>query len=220
VGKVQKLKSAIKPEDALALETGFSLAELIIVVAIVMIVAALSIPSLSRAIDNSRLKGATQTLAAVYQDSRLRATQNDTSYEVLISQTGTTPAQACIDLDGDGLCGATDSVTKFPNKIKLSNTGIPVPLDPQLNFPFVDTENSAMYTQQNVSAPGLAWNSRGLPCQRASSTSSCLATGWLQYVQLRRSGGGTIYGAVSVTPAGRVKTWIFIPSGNGNGQWL
>jgi type II secretory pathway pseudopilin PulG len=214
------LKSAIKPGEAFALETGFSLAELIIVVAIVMIVAALSIPSLSHAIDNSRLKGATQTLAAVYQDSRLRATQNNTSYEVLVSQVGANPAQACIDLDGDGVCGATDVATKFPNKIKLSNTGIPVPLDPQLHFPFVYTENSAMYTQQNVLAPGLAWNSEGMPCQRASASARCIATGWLQYVQLRHSGGSTIYGAVTVTPTGRVKTWIFIPSGNGNGQWL
>jgi Tfp pilus assembly protein FimT len=214
------LKSAIKSEEGFALQTGFSLAELIIVVAIIMVVAGLSIPSLSRAIDNSRLKGATQMLAAVYQDSRLRATQNDTSYEVLVSPSGTGPAQACIDLDGDGACGATDVVTQFPSKIKLSNTGVPVPLDPQLNFPLVKTESSQMYTQQNVRAPGLAWNSHGMPCQRSSSTASCLATGWVQYVQLRRSSGGTIYGAVSVTPTGRVKTWIFIPSGNGNGQWL
>jgi Tfp pilus assembly protein FimT len=204
------LKSAIKSEEGFALQTGFSLAELIIVVAIIMVVAGLSIPSLSRAIDNSRLKGATQMLAAVYQDSRLRATQNDTSYEVLVSPSGTSPARACIDLDGDGACGATDVVTQFPSKIKLSNTGIPVPLDPQLKFQFSNTET----------APGLAWNSQGMPCQRSSASARCLATGWIQYVQLRRSGGSTIYGAVSVTPTGRVKTWVFIPSGNGNGQWL
>jgi Tfp pilus assembly protein FimT len=204
------LKSAVKSGDGFALQTGFSLAELIIVVAIIMVVAGLSIPSLSRAIDNARLKGATQTLAAVYQDSRLRATQNDTSYVVLVSPPGTNPARACIDLDGDGICGATDAVTQFPSKIKLSNTGIPVPLDPQLKFQFSNTETS----------PGLAWNSEGMPCQRSSASVRCLAKGWIQYVQLRRSGGGTVYGAVSVTPTGRVKTWIFIPSGNGNGQWL
>jgi type II secretory pathway pseudopilin PulG len=215
------LKVAIKPEERSASQAGFSLAELIIVVAIIMVVAGLSIPSLSRAIDNARLKGATQTLAAVYQDSRLRATQNDTAYEVLVSAGGAgVPARACIDLDGDGLCGTTDAATTFPNKVKLSNSGIPVPLDPQLKFPLANTESPAMHTLQDVPVAGLAWNSRGIPCQRSSAAAPCMATGWIQYVQLKRTGGSTIYGAVTVTPTGRVKTWIFIPSGSGNGQWL
>ena len=215
------MKSAAKSRKGYALQTGFSLAELIVVLAIILIVAALAVPSFSRSIDSNRLKSATQTLAAAYQDSRLRATQNDTSYEVLVSPPGISPAQVCIDLDGDGTCSAGDPVTSFVGKVTISNVGVPVPLTAaQLHFPVASTENSVMYTQQNVLAPGLAWNARGLPCQRSSASSSCLDMGWVQHVQFQRANGEIFYGAVSVSPTGRIKTWIYISSGNGNGQWL
>ena len=209
------MKAIDKSEKGFASQTGFTLAETLIVTAIILIVAGLSIPSLSRAIDNSQLKGATQELAAVYQDARLRATQNDTSYEVLVSSPGVTPAQACIDLDGDGVCGAGDPVTTFSNKITLSNIGVPVHLDSQLQFPMVNTTESS-----SMPVHGLAWNSRGLPCQRSSANASCLATGWVQHLQFQRANGEIFYGAVSVSPTGRVQTWIYIPSGSGNGQWV
>lgn len=202
-----------KSREVLALQ-GFTLAELIVVVTIILVVGGLSIPNLTRAIDSSRLKGATQTLAAAYQDARIRATQKNTSYEVLVSPIGITPAQVCIDLDGDGTCGAGDPVTTFPTQVSVSNLGVPVPLGPgQLTYLTTDTEHPA---------PGnsLTWNALGLPCQRSSATAPCTATGWVQYLQLQRSNGDVMYAAVTVTPTGRVKTWIFIPSSNGNGQWL
>jgi len=191
-------------------QSGFTLAELIIVVTIILAVGALSIPNLTRAIDTSRIKGAAQSLAAVYQDARIRATQKDTSYQVLISP-GTSPAQICIDLDGDGTCSAGDPVTPFAGQIKVSNLGVPVPLGPaQLNYQTTNTEHSN----------GLTWNAMGLPCQRTSPTSPCTAMGWVQHLQFLRANGGVMYAAVTVSPTGRVKVWTFIPSGNGNGSWL
>ena len=195
-------------------QSGFTLAELIIVVTIVLVVGGLSIPNLTTAIDTSRIKGAAQSLAAAYQDARIRATQKDTSYQVLISP-GTSPAQICIDLDGDGTCSAGDPVTTFAGQIKVSNLGVPVPLGPaQLNYLTTDTEHS------NASGKGLTWNAMGLPCQRTSPTAPCTAMGWVQYLQLLRANGGVMYAAVTVSPTGRVKVWTFIPSGNGNGTWL
>lgn len=195
-------------------QSGFTLAELSVVVAIVLVVASLSIPNLTRAIDTSRIKGAAQSLAAAYQDARIRATQKDTFYQVLISP-GTSPAQICIDLDGDGVCSAGDPLTTFAGQIKVSNLGVPVPLGPaQLNYLTIDTEHS------NALGKGLTWNAMGLPCQRTSPTAPCTAMGWVQHLQLQRANGGVMYAAVTVSPTGRVKVWTFIPSGNGNGTWL
>jgi len=201
-----------KSKAHLGSQSGFTLAELGIVVAIVLVVAGLSIPNLTRAIDTSRIKGAAQSLAAAYQDARIRATQKDTSYQVLISP-GTSPAQICIDLDGDGTCSAGDPITAFAGQIKVSNLGVPVPLGPaQLNYQTTNTEHSN----------GLTWNAMGLPCQRppSSPTAACTAIGWVQHLQLLRANGGVMYAAVTVSPTGRVKVWTFIPSGNGNGSWL
>ena len=192
-------------------QSGFTLTELIVVVTIILVVGGLSIPNLTRAIDTSRIKGAAQSLAAAYQDARIRATQKDTSYQVLISPPGISPAQICIDLDGDGTCSAGDPVTTFATQIKVSNLGVPVPLGPaQLNYLTTDTEHSN----------GLTWNAMGLPCQRTSPTAPCTAMGWVQHLQLLRANGGVMYAAVTVSPTGRVKVWTFIPSGNGNGTWL
>jgi Tfp pilus assembly protein FimT len=214
------VKSPAKFREGSASEAGFTLAETMIVVTIILIVGGLSIPTLNRVIDNSRLKGAAQTLAATYQNARIRATQDNNSYQVLISPPGITPAQACIDLDGDGVCGAGDPVTPFSPQIAVSNAGVPVPLGPQLNYQVTDIEHSNTYSAQGTVSKGLAWNAVGVPCQRDSATSACLAKGWVQHLQLQRAGGDIIYAAVSVSPTGRIKTWIYISSGNGNGQWL
>jgi prepilin-type N-terminal cleavage/methylation domain-containing protein len=203
-----------KSRQFLSSQSGFTLAELVVVVTIILIVGGLSIPNLTRAIDTSRIKGAAQTLAAAYQDARILATQKNTSYELLVSPIGITPAQICIDLDGDGTCGVGDPVTTFPTQVTVSNLGVPVPLGPaQLTYLTTDTEHS------NALGNGLTWNALGLPCQQ-STAGGCTATGWIQHLQLQRANGDVMYAAVTVTPTGRIKTWIFIPSDNGNGQWL
>lgn len=209
------MKSTPKSREVVASQSGFTLAELVVVVAIILIVGGLSIPNLTRAIDTSRIKGAVQTLVSAYQDARILATQKNTSYEVLVSPIGIKPAQICIDLDGDGTCGAGDPVTTFPAQVSVSNLGVPVKLGPgQLTYFTTDTEDST------APGNGLMWNALGLPCQRSPGGAQCTAKGWVQYLQLQRSNGDVMYAAVTVTPTGRVKTWIFIPSGNGNGQWL
>ena len=215
------MKSMAKSGEGFALQAGFTLAEMLVVVTIVMVVGGLSIPSFSRTIDNMRLKGDAQKLASMFQDARIRAAQDNTAYEVLVSPPGINPAQACIDLNGDGICGDGEPTTTFSAQVTLSNVGVPVPLGPaQLNYPTTDAEHSTMLSQLDTVAPGLAWNARGLPCQRTLASSPCIATGWIQQLQLQRPGGDTMYAAVTVSPTGRVKTWTFIPSGNGNGQWF
>jgi prepilin-type N-terminal cleavage/methylation domain-containing protein len=209
------VKAISKSKATLDPQSGFTLTELIVVVTIIVVVAGLSIPNLTRAIDTARIKGAAQTLAAAYQNARLRATQKDTSYQVLISPPGILPPQICIDLDGDGTCSAGDPVTTFLAQVKVSNLGVPVPLNSDLlHFRAIATE------QSGVPANSLTWNAMGLPCQRTSPTAPCTAVGWVQHLQLLRANGDVMYAAVTVSPTGRIKTWIFIPSGNGNGNWL
>ncbi len=221
-GEASQVKSAAKSRGQCALQAGFTLTELLVVLAITGIVVALSIPNFTQSLDNAKLKSASQKLAAVYQDARLRATQNNTPYEVLLASHGWgAPAKACIDLNGNGSCGANDPITVFPVQVRLSNSGVPQGLNAAvLGFTPLSTETSIMHDELNNAVPGIAWNGLGMPCQRSSSASPCTPVGWVQYLQLRRSGGDVMYAAVTVSPTGRVKTWMYTPSANGNGNWF
>lgn len=202
------MESAAKSRGRFAPQAGFTLAELLVVVAIISIVVGLSIPNFIRSIDNAKLKSATQKLAAVYQDARLRATQNNAPYEVLLAPSATAPFQVCIDLNGDGVCGQGDSVIVLPGQVSLNNAGVP----PGLNA----TELG--FIPSNIDQTlGIGWNGFGIPCQRSSSAAPCATVaGWVQYLQFRRAGGDILYAAVAVSPTGRIKTWMYDPSGNGN----
>lgn len=212
------MKSAAKSGRRFATQAGFTLTELLVVVAIIGIVVGLYIPNFTRSIDNAKLKAASQQLAAVYQDARLRATQNNAPYEVLLAAPGANPPRVCVDLDGDGICGAGDPASILPSQIALNNLGVPQGLN--AGFAPLNTESSTMRNQQNNPAPGIAWNGLGIPCQRTSPIAPCAPVGWVQYLQLQRSGGEVLYAAVTVSPTGRVKTWVYSPSGNGNGSWF
>jgi prepilin-type N-terminal cleavage/methylation domain-containing protein len=205
---------------------GFTLTELTVVAAIILIVSSLSFPSLTRVIGNVRLKSAAQQAAALYQQARIRATQDDAYYNVLLAN----GSGVCVDLDGDGVCDQNEPAATLGGGTLLSNAGIPVPLDATvLGFTPLTAESSSTYTPQGTLVSALAWNSRGLPCQKLSATSPCsnwLAAGpngggpvgWVQYVQLP-SPSGNLIAAVVVNPAGKIKVWSYSPSGSGSVNW-
>ncbi|HWC19216.1 MAG TPA: hypothetical protein VG498_19550, partial [Terriglobales bacterium] len=93
----------------------------------------------------------------------------------------------------------------------------------------------AMVNNAGVPSPGIAFNERGLPCQRTVLNGACLNTNtvpaagggppvqtfvaWVTYFRYaRRAGAGYDWMAVSVSPAGRIKMWKFQNGANG-GSW-
>src|SRR6185437_5302461 len=97
----------------------------------------------------------------------------------------------------------------LPAAVSLNNAGVPAGLDQKaLGFVPVQTETSGMCDQDGVSRPGLAWSSRGFPCERASATSVCQAgTRWVQ--SLRQDGTAVAYVAVVVNPTGKLRVWRY-----------
>ncbi|MGH9565287.1 MAG: pilus assembly FimT family protein [Candidatus Angelobacter sp.] len=198
---------------------GFSLTEMLVVVAIILIVGGISVPTLSRAVDNAKLKSAAQQVAGLYEQAKIRATQDDTYHELLAS-----PAQMCLDLDGNAACDASDPDVELPAQVSLISQGVPVELDPAvLGFAPLNEDNSATYNQQGTQVHALAWNSRGLPCQRTSPSAVCSNNGqvaWVQYLQLQRTINEASYAAVTVSPTGRVKVWTYASGSNNGRNWF
>jgi Tfp pilus assembly protein FimT len=194
-----------------------TLTEVSLVAAMILIVAGLSLPSIAGIMDHARLRSAAAQLASFYQQSRIRATQDNNYYEVLLSSPGTSPVQACLDLNGDGVCNSGEPQVQLPSSVTVvASSNVPVPLDPaMLAFVPLDTSKSNMYDQQDNLVPGLAWNGRALPCQRTSPTSACSPVGgWVEYLQLGHAPGKVLYAAVTVSPTGRIKSWTYSPGGS------
>jgi prepilin-type N-terminal cleavage/methylation domain-containing protein len=142
-------------------KAGFSLTELTVVVAIILIVSGLSLPSLTRVIDTVRVKTAAQQTASLYQQARIRATQDDAYYNVLLANGN---SSICLDLDGDGKCGGNDPITTLGNGAVLSNAGIPVQLDSTiLGFTPLTAESSTTYTPQGATVSALEFKRPSLP---------------------------------------------------------
>lgn len=202
-------------------KAGFSLTELVVVIAIMMVVGGLSLPSFSRMLGNARLNAAAQQVASIYQQGRIRATQDDNYYLLPIVANGAQGSQICLDLNGDGLCAANEPQAQISSAVTLGNTGVPVQLDATaLGFTNLNSAQTAVnYSQQGIMEPALAWNALGLPCLRSSSTSPCSGpVAWVQYLQLR-SGDDVLYAAITVSPTGSVKVWHYEP-GSGTDGWF
>src|SRR5229473_1471779 len=80
---------------------GFSLIELLIVVFVVMVVAALAVPNILLAVSNIRLRSSAGDLAGLMQQARILAAKNNTTYTVLYG-TRNGAQIAYIDLNGNG----------------------------------------------------------------------------------------------------------------------
>jgi len=196
--------------------SGFSLIELLVVVSILLVVGAMAVPSIISTVANFRFVSNAQDLAAFYQRARMMAITDNNYYNVQVVS-GSNPPVVYIDLDGDGTTANSSRVEpqlQLATPVSVSNSGAPAGLDSTtLGFSPLQVESSTMYTQNNQNHPGIAFNSRGLPCQRTSTTSLCTNAGWVQYLQYNLVGGGVRWAAVVITPASRIKVYKY----NGTG---
>lgn len=206
------------------LQRGFSLTEMLVVTAILLIVGSLSVPNIALVVDNMKLKAAAQQVASMYQQARIRATQDDTYHELLTTGPAGAATQMWLDLDGDGQWQAGEPLAQLPANVSLiSQQAVPVQINAApLGFALLTADNSSgTYNQSGVKVHALAWNGRGLPCQRVAAGATCSnqlgpgSVAWVQYLQLQRSVNQALYAAVTVSPTGRIRVWSYSPGANG-----
>ena len=79
-------------------EQGFSLVELIVVTALIGLVSGISLPLLTRNLENEQLNAATKVAAAWLDDIRRQAIQNSTPCRVVVDSANTSLNGSCDDL--------------------------------------------------------------------------------------------------------------------------
>jgi Tfp pilus assembly protein FimT len=221
------------------------LLEVTVVVVVILILAGITAPKILGMIEVQRLQATTRAYASFLQESRYRAEQDAQWYQVLVDLSDPNTAIVYLDINGDGTRQTSEPAMQVPFPITMpdpAGAGIPAgfgnanllgatPLT-------VDTTPATWNCQHGsgclnpVQVAGLQFNERGLPCQRVSSTAACTNStqingalglvaapvAWITYFAYPTSTSGTLYKAVTVTPAGRIKVWSY-QSGGGGGTW-
>jgi type II secretory pathway pseudopilin PulG len=196
---------------------GFSLIELLIVVFVVMVVAAIAVPNVILAVANIRLRASAGDLAGLMQQARIMAAKNNPTtpiavYPVRYGVRGGRQI-AYIDLDGNGAWSPSvlvNGVTLSEPLTELSGTVVPAAGAPSGTggqpSPYVLAGDTVIGGVSFDNTHTVAFTPRGFPCDYSTppTCSTPAATYFVHYLTDTRAGGAG-WAAVVITKAGRTK---------------
>jgi prepilin-type N-terminal cleavage/methylation domain-containing protein len=179
---------------------GFSLLELMIVVGITLVVAAVAIPGVLTATQNFKLRSTASNISGVVQRARMLSVARNTYYPVL-SSTTTNVTSVFLGNANDFTASTTlRTATDQTNIIAVGgvvfDTGGSHPSDTTIRNGLI-----AVYTLPE-------FNPRGLPCFGNPCQVDATKM-YITFLRQDRSLGTPGWAAINVTPAGRVQVWTW-----------
>jgi len=197
---------------------GFSIIELLIVLFVVMVIAAIAIPNILSAVSNIRLRASAGDLAGLMQQARIMAAKNNATYTIRYG-TRNGAQIAFVDLNNPptGVWAPTVTVNGVVTDeplIEFSGTTVPASGAPSGSgqpsaYVLAGDTGSGSYDN----AFTLGYTGRGLPCNydttASPTTCSTPAAKYFVYYLTDTRVGGAGWAAVVVTKGGRAKivTW-------------
>jgi prepilin-type N-terminal cleavage/methylation domain-containing protein len=200
---------------------GFSILELVVVIAILALVAAIAVPNLITAVHASRLRGAASDFAALLQQARMRAVQDDRYYSLyLLPNTN----QEFVDIYPQAVNGASgsngqtldsrDPVITLASEVNLQPQGA-APGTATLQTQFLGKNAGAaapLAAPLDGSVSAVTFGPEGVPClpNPVAGGTVCNSTGGLTaYWVFFQDAVTQNWEAVTVTPAGRIQKWNY-----------
>ena len=177
---------------------GFTLLELLIVVAIFILVTTIAIPNVVVVLSNSRMRASITSFSGVLQSTRMLAVkENRTMTTHMGVQSEGLVAYAKLATDSNPLAihdSQIEMEAPIAEMATPSGPGAPSTISTAvLGFTPETTEPS--------------FNTRGMPC--TYSGGSCTNKGFLYYFHDTRPGSHAGWAAVSISPAGRIHKWFW-----------
>jgi Tfp pilus assembly protein FimT len=191
-----------KPKRA---QRGVSMIEMLIVVFVMMITAAMASPNIMQAVYNIRLNSGASDLAGLMQQARIMAAKNNTPYAIRYTNLGAVRI-AFIDVNGDGVYNAAEPQVQFSGSV-VPAAGAPSGGggQPAAYVLVGDTGNGSF---DNTTT--LGFSPRGLPCDySAPPTCATPSVKPFNYYLTDTRMGLPGWASVVVTKAGRTKVVVW-----------
>ncbi len=176
---------------------GFSMVEMVVVLAIVLCISAYAVPNFMVAVANFRLRSGMSSLSSLLQNCRMMAIKQNKNYSVHFTVMSNGP----VAFIKDATAGTTIS-----NLDPTAQLGAPVTMNQNPTGTGAPTLMDSTFLGFDPLTSDPTFNSRGIPCMYSSGT--CTAPkGFVFYFRGTRPLGSDGWAAVTISPAGHVKTW-------------
>ena len=190
-------------------DRGFSLLELLIVVAILVTLAAITVPRVMSTISDIKMRYVAQNLGGLLQSARMQAVRKNTYYMAQPTTLASGDAAYVATARGQAYA-SSDPVLPLDNQITVHmGTGSGAPNEGTL------TCGTGCGFNPGTDDP--SFNARGLPCIGVVNGSSCPQNpgqGYLLVVSKPALTGNTNWAAVVITASGHIQIWTCDGSGN------
>ena len=179
-------------------QRAFTLLELLIVVAILILVTTIAVPNVVVALSKSRMRASITSFSGVLQSTRMLAVKEN---RLMTTHIGVVShglvAYAKLATDSNPLAVHDSQIAmEAPITEMATPTGLGAP-------PVIS--NGVLGFTPETTEP--SFNTRGLPC--AYSGGPCTNKGFAYYFHDMRQGNTAGWAAVSISPAGRIKKWFW-----------
>jgi prepilin-type N-terminal cleavage/methylation domain-containing protein len=197
-----------------AASRGFSLVELVMVIAVALIAMAIAMPIMLNSVNAARVRNQMSDVSGIVQACRSRAVHENATQHLIISTDAPSGETVLyVDNSSDPPPALTTTVPQVwmpRNLLRMQTppTVTPTPLDSTIMW-----GDGLGVTP--ASTDDLCFNSRGIPCQcptgLTAKTAYCggITNGYAYYFTLTSQPGGTRWAAIGISPAGRIKTFFW-----------
>ena len=217
-------------------QSGTTLVELIVVVAVSLVLMAVMTPYLAAAVASFRVRSAADELAGLLQQARLAAVRDNKFYSVIDNNALAVNVRGgCVDMNWNGLCTSDEPTIEMAGEVQIATAGAPntTVITCGAAVPCPAGYTGLSFTPQAMDIRP-SFTARGLPCVNNPANVEPIwnlggqcnvidaggnPVGFL--ITLRYTGAlGTSYSAVAVTPAGRVTVWSYSGNVGGVDKWV